>query len=57
MVTLNKSKQSVEIVFSIRNIKPDLTFNGVPVARESFTKHLGFYLHEKLPFQNISRKH
>ena len=40
-----------EIIFSCKNKKPvhpDLSFNGVPVAREPFTKHLGVFLDSKL---------
>ena len=41
------TKQAVEVVFSCKNIiclHPGLTFNGIPIARKPFTKHLGAYL-------------
>ena len=41
------TKQATEVFFSCKNKKPvhsDLSFNGVPVAREPFTKHLGVFL-------------
>ena len=44
------SKQTVEIVFSTKynkEIHPPLSFNGIPVAREEVTKHLGLYIDEK----------
>ena len=37
------TKQAVEVIFSVKKKKPhhpDLNFNGIPVAREDFTKHL-----------------
>ena len=40
-------KQAVEVIFSVKNKKPshpELIFNGVPVARENCTKHLGVHL-------------
>ena len=47
------TKQATEIVFSVKKNKPshpDLVFNGVPVSREPFTKHLGLYLDSNLNF-------
>ena len=29
---------------------PELTFNGIPIARKPFTKHLGVYLDSRLSF-------
>ena len=45
------SKQAIEIIISCKNKKPyhpDLTFNGIPIAREPYTKHLGVYLNTRL---------
>ena len=42
-----------EVVFSCKNKKPvhpELTFNGTPIARESFTQHIGVYLDSRLNF-------
>ena len=50
------SKQAIEVIFSAKYKKashPLLDFNGIPVARESSTKHLGITLDERLTF----RKH
>ena len=47
------TKQAVEVIFSVKKKNPhhpDLTFNGIPVAREDFTKHFGFYLDSRLNF-------
>ena len=47
------TKQAVEVVFSSKknkDIHPLLNFNGIPVARKSFTKHLGLFLDESLSF-------
>ena len=47
------TKQAVEVIFSVKKNKPhhpDLTFNGVPVAREDNTKHLGAFLDSRLNF-------
>ena len=47
------TKQATEVIFSCKNKKPvhpDLSFNGVPVAREPFTKHLGVILDSRLNF-------
>ena len=47
------TKQAIEIVFSCKysKTKPNpLTFNGIPVARQSWTKHLGLILDERLAF-------
>ena len=48
------TKQVIEVIFSCKYKKashPPLTFGGIPVAREESTKHLGFYLDEKLSFK------
>ena len=40
------TKQEIEIIFSCKNQKsghPELNFNGIPVSRETFTKHLGVF--------------
>ena len=50
------TKQAVEVIFSTKyknEFHPDVDFNGVPVARENLTKHLGIILDERL----TSRKH
>ena len=50
------SKQAIEVIFSHKHNKPlhpALVFNGIPVAREKNTKHLGIELDERLTF----RKH
>ena len=47
------SKQAIEVIFSCKTNKPnhpDLTFNNIPIARESSTKHLGVYLDTRLTF-------
>ena len=47
------TKQAIEVIFSCKNKKPEhppLTFNGIPVSREPFTKHLGVYLDSRLNF-------
>ena len=47
------TKQAIEIIFSRKNIKPyhpELTFNGIPIAREPYTQHLGVYLDIRLHF-------
>ena len=48
------SKQAIEVIFSHKINKPDhplLVFNGIPVARERSTKHLGLILDERLSFR------
>lgn len=48
------TKQAIEVIFSWKHNKPVhpfLTFNDIPVARKSFTKHLGIILDEKLTFR------
>ena len=51
------TKQAIEIILSQkRSCKPNhppLSFNGIPVKRETDTKHLGFILDDRLSF----RKH
>ena len=47
------TKQATEVIFSCKNkkrIHPDINFNGVPVAREPFTKQLGVFLDIRLNF-------
>ena len=47
------TKQAIEVIFSVKIKKPyhpDLIFNGVPVAREDHTKHLGVFLDSRLNF-------
>ena len=47
------TKQAIEVIFSCKNQKPDhpeINFNGIPVAREPFTKHFGVYLDSRLNF-------
>lgn len=46
-------KQAIEIIFLAKRnkpIHPDITLNGVPVARKDFTKHIGVYLDNYLSF-------
>ena len=50
------TKQAIEVIFSAKYNKethPPLFFNGIPVARENATKHLGLILDDRLTF----RKH
>ena len=52
------NKQAIEVIFSCKNKKPDhpeLQFNGIPVAREPSTKHLGVYLGSRLDFSKHKR--
>jgi hypothetical protein len=38
------TKQAIEVIFSnkyVKGIHPPIEFNGIPVAREDSTKHLG----------------
>ena len=47
------TKQAIEVIFSVKKKKtrhPDLTMNGVPVARHDHTKHIGVYLDSSLNF-------
>ena len=47
------TKQAKEVIFSCKDKKPahpDLSFNGIPIARKPFTKHLGVYLDSRLNF-------
>ena len=49
------SKQAIEVIFSCKYAKtkpvhPPLFFNDIPVARRSFTKHLGLVLDDRLSF-------
>ena len=53
------SKQAVEVIFSVKNRiieHPELIFNGIPVARESSTKHLGIHLDNRLNFSKHIRE-
>ena len=47
------TKKAVEVIFSCKKNKPyhpDLDVNGIPVAREDHTKHLGAHLDSRLHF-------
>ena len=47
------TKQAIEIIFFCKRNKPvhpDLSFNTIPVARKSSTKHIGVVLDERLNF-------
>ena len=47
------TKQEVEVIFSVKIRKiehPELTFNGIPVAREDSTKQPGLHLDNRLNF-------
>ena len=47
------TKQAIEVIFSVKKNKPvhpELTFNGIPVAREGHTQHLGVHLDSRLNF-------
>ena len=49
------SKQAVEVIFSQKRNKPEhppISFNGIPVKRDSETQHLGIILDDKLNFRN-----
>ena len=53
------SKQAQEVVFSRKTDtvnRMTLTFNVIPVAKTSHTKHLGLYLDEKLNFSHHIKK-
>ena len=53
------TKQAIEVIFSVKKKKhehPKLLFNGVPVAREDHTKHLGLYLDSGLNFSKHIRE-
>ena len=53
------TKQAIEVIISCKTNKPnhpDLTFNIIPIARESSTKHLGVYLDTRLNFSRHQRK-
>ena len=46
-------KQAVEVIFSVKKNNHDhpfLSFNNVPIARVTYTKHLGLIIDEKLSF-------
>ena len=47
------TKQAIEVIFSCKTNKPyhpDITFNNIPIARESSTKRLWVYLDTRLNF-------
>ena len=49
----DKTKQAIKVIFSCKDKKPahsDLSFNGIPIARKPFTKHLEVYLDSRLNF-------
>ena len=53
------TKQAVEVIFLLKTKKPshpELIFNGVPVARENCTKHLGVHLDSHLNFSKHIRE-
>jgi len=53
------TKQAIEVIFSCKKnpaYHPELTFNGIPVARKPFTKHLGVYLDTRLDFSKHIKK-
>ena len=53
------TKQAIEIIFPCKDKKsahPDLTFNGIPIVRKPFTKHLRFYLDSRLNFSKHIKK-
>ena len=52
-------KQAIEVIFSSKYKKPNhppLTFNVIPVARKSSTKHLGVVLDERLTFREYVKE-
>ena len=47
------TKQAIAVIFSCEDknpAHPDLSFNGIPIVRKTFTKHLWFYLDSRLNF-------
>ena len=47
------TKQAIEVIFSCKDKKPEhpeLSFNGIPIARKPFTKQMGVYLDDRLNF-------
>ena len=41
------TKQAIEVIFSHKinkPVHPNLTFNGIPIARKDATKHIGLIL-------------
>ena len=53
------TKLVVEVIFSVKNKKPshpELIFNGLPVAGENCTKHLGVHLDSHLNFSKHTRE-
>ena len=47
------------MIFAVKTKKArhhELVFNGIPVARENFTKHLGVYLDGRLSFAKHIRE-
>ena len=45
------SKQAQEIIFSKKNMNPNVYFNNIPVSSASVHKHLGMFLDYKLKLQ------
>ena len=48
------TKQAIEVILSKKHTKgdhPPIEFNGVPVAKEDSTKHLGLIADSKLDFR------
>ena len=53
------NKEAIEVIFSVKkNTRehPELIFNGIPVSREDYTKHLGVYLDSRLNFSKHIRE-
>ena len=53
------TKHAIEVIFSVKKKKPEhpeLIFNGIPVARQDYTKHLGVYLDSRLNFSKHRRE-
>jgi len=53
------TKQATEVIFSVKKnttYHPPLLFNGIPVSREVYTKHLGFFLDNRLKFSKHIRE-
>ena len=53
------TKQAMEVILASKKKKrdhPELSFNGIPLARESYTKHLGVYLDSRLNFEKYVKE-
>ena len=53
------TKQAIEVIFSVKKKPPEhpeLSFNGIPVSREAYAKHLGVYLDRSLNFSKHIRE-